>query len=460
MKRSPNINNNMLTPEQIKSIRAEAGAPETPQTDVSSVSLVDRLGIKSPQNKIRDMFTSASNPQATEAMGGTSNTNAIVQSVKHPLTFAGGVATSQGATLPLTALDTLAPHIVKALPEDFSLAGVSKQQMLDNLGKGQSLNDQFKHIEGADVNPVADTSGKVAGTIASLTPLALENVPKIATAIGEKTQPIIQAGKDILENRAQGEIDTFAKELVSPKATEAVKETALKQGRVVEPGILKSGKILPSKRDTQVAEAVKPFISPKNTPVQNLNSISDGVQEINNGVKQYVQENKVPFNTNQLKTQLNKGKDELNLIFASDSNAKKTYDAVVSEFVKHVENKDTAGLFEARQEFDKIPAIKKLLDSQGLGENTKKEVVLTVRDMANKYVANLLPEGNTYRNSLLQESKMIEAIGNLAEKNTGLIGNNKLELLTKKYPILKWVAGGLVGAGGVGVGGALIGSTD
>lgn len=261
-------------------------------------------------------------------------------------------------------------------------------------------------------------------------------------------------------NKAKVGKEDFITDLVSPKATDKVKIQALKEGRVTEQGLLKASKILPSKRDVQLADAVKGVVSPKLSPNQNLNAIDAKVSDINSGVKAYVTVNKTPFNTNQLKSQLNKGKDELNLIFASDAQAEKTYDAVVREFVKHVGKKDTAGLFEARQKFDQIPAIKKLLDSQGLGENTKKEVVLTVRGMANKYVASLLPKGNEFRDTLLRESKMIEAMTNIAEKNSNTIGVNKLQLLDKKYPILRWIVGSAVGAGGVGVGGTIIRSSD
>lgn len=258
--------------------------------------------------------------------------------------------------------------------------------------------------------------------------------------------------------------ENFVKDLVSPKATDLVKQQALAEGRVTEAGLLKKAEILPSKRDKQLAEVASDYVSAKKPITENIDSISSGIKQINQGVKDYVKENKVPFNTNQLKTQLNKGKNDLNLIFASDTQAEKTYNAVVDEFLKGVDSKDTMGLLDRRQGFDKIPAIKKLLDSQGLGENTKKEVVLTVRDMANKYIAKLLPEGNQYRNQLITESKLIEALGNMTEKNTKMIGQNKLQMLTKQYPILKWLVGGvatgLVGAAGVGVGSAIIGSSD
>jgi len=120
----------------------------------------------------------------------------------------------------------------------------------------------------------------------------------------------------------------------------------------------------------------------------------------------------------------------------------------------------TAGLFDARQSVDKIPAIKKLLDSQGLGENVKKEIVLTARLKANQYIASLLPKENKYRADLLKESHMLEVIFNMAMKNSKEIGLNKIQSLTLKYPVLKWAVGGLAGAGGVGVGASIIGSLD
>lgn len=265
----------------------------------------------------------------------------------------------------------------------------------------------------------------------------------------------------VLRGRAlKAQKPSFVLDLVAPKATEKVKIQALKEGRVTEQGLLKASKILPSKRDKQLAEAVKDVVSAKKSAAQNLNAIESKVDDINTGVKAYVKVNKTPFNTNQLRTQLNKGKDDLNLIFASDTQAEKTYDAVVREFMKRMKNKDTSGLFQVRQEFDNVPAIKKLLDSQGLGENTKKEVVLTVRDMANRYIASLLPEGNQFRDTLLRESKMIEAMTNIAEKNSNAIGMNKLQTLTKKYPVIKWGVSLLATASGIGIGGAIIGSSD
>lgn len=126
--------------------------------------------------------------------------------------------------------------------------------------------------------------------------------------------------------------------------------------------------------------------------------------------------------------------------------------------MKHIKSKDTFGIFEARQEFDKIPAIKKLLDSQGLGENAKREIVSTVRTKANEYVAELLPKGNKYREALLKESYMMEAMENIANKvrESGQVGRNTFQQLIKDHPWLKVaipVTGAYLGGRYLGVGG-------
>lgn len=256
----------------------------------------------------------------------------------------------------------------------------------------------------------------------------------------------------------------FILDLVSEKPTTKVSEQAIREGRATEPSLFGKSKIIPSTKDYRLADAVDEVVSPKNTPFQNVDAIKQRTDEINTGVKNLIAQKKVPFNTNQLRTRLNAVKEESKLIFASDTNAENTYNAVVDEFMKNVKNKDTLGLFEARQTFDKIPAIKKLLQSEGLGENVKKQIVLDVRRAANEYIASLLPANNPYRALLRQESAMIEAVGNIAEKNATTIGKNKLQILTQKYPILKWFIGGtaagIAGGAGVGVGSTIIGSTD
>ncbi len=357
-----------------------------------------------------------------------------------------------GATKGITGLTKELPTTVKAATK---AVGIGKG-IIQGAKTGAITGGIYGGVGGLQQGLSEDrsTPGLVKGTIGGAVGGAITG-----GAVGGIVGGISGGIQNKIINKAQKE-KQFAEELVMPKATDKIKQQALRERRVTEQGLLKGSKILPSKRDIETAEAVKGLVSSNKSIIQNIDSISNKVDDVNSGVKAYISVNKKPFNTAQLKTQLDKGKDGLKLVFASDTNSKKTYDAVVSEFIKHVNKKDTEGLFLARQGFDKIPAIKKLLDSRTLGENAKKEIVLTVRDMANQYISNLLPKGNLYREALKNETKMLRAITNISEKNSGTIGKSKLIELVNKYPVIKWLVGGLVGGASVGVGGAIIGSTD
>lgn len=255
----------------------------------------------------------------------------------------------------------------------------------------------------------------------------------------------------------------FAQDLVSPKMSVKDRAEAIRQGRLQDPTFFGKAEIQYSKRDQQLAESVQDVVSRKATVGENVDAIRNKISVTNTGVKSYIEDNKVPFNTNQLRSKLESGKDDLSLIFASDKSAERTYDAVAEAFMDNVSKKDTAGLFEARQSFDQIPAIKKLLESDRLGENARKEIVLAVRGAANDYISTQLPKGNPYKQTLLTEHHMLEALGNLADKSATIVGKNKLQMLTQEYPILKAVAGGLaaaLGLGAVGVGGSVISSSE
>lgn len=296
---------------------------------------------------------------------------------------------------------------------------------------------------------------------------ALKNHENVLQGVGEgaATGAVLGGATGGIAGGASGALKShnsatakFAEDFVAPRETAKVKAQAIEQGRLSAPGLFKQASIEPSVKDTRVADAVRDVISPRNSLAKNVDAIRHKISTTNNGVKNYIEENKVPVDLNNLRTKLSAAKEDNQIVFASDATAEKTYNAVIDAFMKNVQQKDTAGLFEARQNFDKIPGIKKLLDSEALGENVKKTIVLDVRRAANEYIADQLPEGNMYRELLRQESHMIEGLGNAAEKGASTIGKNGIQLLTERYPILKWLVTG--GAAGIGVGGAIIGSSN
>jgi len=282
-----------------------------------------------------------------------------------------------------------------------------------------------------------------------------------ASASNERTQGMRGLADSIKSGKATKE-DKKIMEMVMDTSKEAQKD-AYMNNRFTEQTALKPRTMLPSKSDERLANSVKGVVDPKKSIDWNLTALRKKVNETNTRVGGYVKTHKTPFNENQLISKLKSGKGDLNLIFASDKNAERLYDAAVEEFVKGVEKKDSFELFLRRQEWDNIPSVKKLIQSQSLGENAKREVVMTLRDMANQYIAETLPKNNPYRELLNREAYMLRAIENMRPRVssgwTSAIGKSRINEFAQKYPIINPIAGG-IGAGiTVGLGLKSIGST-
>jgi len=280
-----------------------------------------------------------------------------------------------------------------------------------------------------------------AGTIAP----AKQGIKKGVEMVAKKGAEIAAKSAEKKAAKMVQENYEYALDLTMPQVTKKEGVAAMKEGRVTDPGLFSKASVTPTPRDNLVAESVQDIVSAKNSVRQNVDAINQKMNEINSGVKGMIADRKIPFNRNQLRARLNANKEESRLVFASDATAERVYDAVVDEFMKHVGKKDTLGLFEARQSFDKIPAIKKLLESEGMGENVRRQIVLDVRRAANEYVAEQLPKNNPYRDALMRESRMFEALENIAEKNWDQIGKNKIQSLIKQYPGMQWALGSLIG---------------
>lgn len=283
----------------------------------------------------------------------------------------------------------------------------------------------------------------------------------VGTAIGAPIGGITGAISGGLK-ASQVKKENFLKEFVRPEMDAKERAKAIYQGRLKDPGLFRKAEIGYSSRDEKLANAVKDVVSPKGSLGENIDAIKLRIDQTDDGVRNYISTHKVPFNGNQLRSQLETAKNELDLVFASDATAENTYNKVVDAFIRNVGSKDTLGLFEGRQTFDQLPAVKKLLDSAALGENTRKEIVLAVRKAANEYIASLLPDGSIYKNAMSNQHLMLESLGNLSDKYKNIIGKNNIQLLAQKYPLLKYFVGTAIGgalAGGL-VGGAIIGSTD
>lgn len=169
----------MLTPEQIQQVRQSAGMPA--QTSTESVSLSDRIGVSQA-------------PKESPIMTGLKNVAGTTKAIT------GGFGEG-AAGVALTGIDWAGKKAIEALPENFSVAGVTKQQMLANLEKATPLREQYQQQMGAKEYPTAYGAGKLTGEVASLAaPVSeigkgVESLTKVLGA-GQKTAKLTRAGAE------------------------------------------------------------------------------------------------------------------------------------------------------------------------------------------------------------------------------------------------------------------------
>lgn len=312
--------------------------------------------------------------------------------------------------------------------------GLKEGAMTGGLaGLGQSLQDEESTLTDTALNTIGGLllgggigaaggaiSAKVGRGLARRTSLFPETKTRLDLDEAlDVTAPVIRGGK---------------------KGEQAIKRSGVERG-----GLFKTGrtKVKPTKFDKEVAESVAGIVKSRRFQGKNQEAIEQAVSEIDNSIKAHLKETDVPFNTNQLLKQLNSGKDDLKLVFASDATADRTYDAVVEALTDSIEKNNLSGLFEARQNFDQLPAIRKLLDSEPVGENTRREIVRTVRKLANEYVADNLPEevGETFTKQLRQEHLMLEARDRIVDQLNAQLGKNAIQRFfrTPSGEIIKFV---------------------
>jgi len=256
--------------------------------------------------------------------------------------------------------------------------------------------------------------------------------PYITKAVAKYGTPVIEQLQKTLPDYAKPYLDTLVtsgKKVVQTEADKALMQTsqtsiedalgfvkkrnptpvelkdAFVEGRTKTVG--KKQDIITTPQQQRQAEALQPLVESGElkmskdglpTPEQR-DVIIQRVEQLNQGVKQMVSnpKNNQSFVKKQLRQVLEDTKKDSSVIFASDPNIEKVYNALIEEAYKSVKTNNVEGLLEARQSFDKLPAVKKLLDGlQGAtGENLKREAVLNIRRGMNNFAADLLDKAQS-----------------------------------------------------------------
>ena len=303
-------------------------------------------------------------------------------------------------------------------------------------------------------NPVAARNLESVINIGMLFP-----IEKVLGIAGKEaiTTAGVTAGKGagILEEKLTKQFSKEAIEIIKPELTKIEKQQALEAGRGILKGkalprILETVTIKPTIRELKMAEAVSGVVKKSANPVENINAILNEIKRVAISTQEAVEFKNIIFNERQLRSALNIAKQESRIVFGTDKVLQNSYNSVVNEMIRQArkEPKNLGGLFQARKNFDKIIEYKfpKLL-SNPIGDSVKKNAVMDVRRTVNKYIAEKLPEGNAYKQSLLRQNLMYDAVRNISKKTAGLVDFSPIKKLirfVRQNPLTAVATGGIV----------------
>lgn len=334
-----------------------------------------------------------------------------------------------GALMPGVSIDELNRDTEQA---NFELTGLTDEDLkaknaAEMVGKGAQFAASVFLPGGAPAKAAAGAASKATSLAGKGIKAAGQSIPSIA--------------------------DNLVYEAATPKITQKIATQAAKSGKVSSNSALKAGELILSPRQTEVSNAVKPILTGTKDPIEAISKLSQKISELDARATQLATDVNPIFNMNQLKAFVSKVKDENSLVFASDPQAEKVYDAVIDALITEVKQGNTKALFEARKSFDKLPAVQKLLSSSPLGENLRRQAVLDVRRAANDYLQELLPEGDEFRAILKEESLLFDAINNLATKyGKDALTKSKLRQFIEKVPLVRDTLQGVLPAGAISAG--------
>lgn len=310
--------------------------------------------------------------------------------------------------------------------------------------------EELTGVSDADLEAKSTAESLGKGAAIAATVLAPSGLPQKAATKGvQAARTALGAAKEAAPSLSRD----FAFEAATPKITQKTAVQAAKRGErgVTEPTLFKAGEFVLTPRQELIQKAVSPIVQDAGSPIEATTRILTRIGELDARATKLVSEVNPIFNRNQLRTFLGKVKDENKLVFASDPQAEKIYDAAIDALVTEVKQGNASSLFEARKAFDKLPAVRKLLESAPAGENLRRAAVLDVRRAANDFLEEIVPEGSEFRALLKEESLLFDAVENLAVKyGKTELTKSKIRQMLDKVPIVKGILANVLGGGVAG----------
>lgn len=304
------------------------------------------------------------------------------------------------------------------------------QEKAIDLAKKAGLPEVMeKYDEWANAHPEASANLEGVLNIASLFP-----AERIASTTGKAA---IKAGAPVVEKaagKAALEVEKRAAKQALDKAMDATKpvlskietEEAIAAGRGKK-GLFKTV-LEPSKEDVRIAETVQDVVKGDN-PFDDIQAVKGKIKTTSEDIRKVLAADKSGYNKNQIRSMLQKAKDESRIVFGSDKTQQSAYDAVVDEMMRQVDKQpqNLEGLWNARQKFDDVIEDKfpGLLGNPA-GDNVRRNAVKDVRRALNQFIDAEAPD-SAFAKGMKQMTDMNNAIERISVKSAQSMDKNILE---------------------------------
>jgi len=373
--------------------------------------------------------------------------------------LAGGVAKGAGVEFAGSAIDWAGRKAIEALPNTFQVAGVTKQQMLENLSKAPSINEQFEKNQSMDVHPNLAATGEVAGFVGSVGPALVAKAPQILAKGKELVKPVSEA----LAKRSAIKAESSTIEAVNPDLTgkklEGAYQQVVKGDRTITPsGIFTEQTLSPSDRAIKVGKRLASGdILSDGTKIESVLLDSNHVKNLpklktaltNTETKlQTALKGDPEINFNADRQTLFKTLDDAVKSAPEEYRIKGTENSQVYQSVFNFANKVASkaddsilGIREARKSFDnqaKLEFPSAFKDGAIDVKSPAGAAIKKARDIFNEHLYNTAPNGSDIQKLIGHEADIYQATEHIAakaSKGEGMTKVQKVSKAIKEHPV-------------------------
>jgi hypothetical protein len=286
------------------------------------------------------------------------------------------------------------------------------------------------------INPAAKLAGEVAGEAASgIERMGLRSVKNFVSK--EKASQLAEKGITEVNESVLKDVKKDYN-----KFSAAEQQELSEKSKVQFKGVLEKGELKTTPQDIEVAKEAEGLYSPNDHFQVKIDKINKRISELAVQTEEIPEINNLALQTENIEKYLATAKAESSVPFIGDATVKRTYDNAIDTFTKLLEGKPRTlrSVFEARKEFDKLIKNQKKLFEKGSEKwNTIEYAEKDVREAANNFVHDSLPEGNQFKALLKKQSLLYKARKNISFSNTPAIPKGivpKLQDFVNKHPIL------------------------